>query len=169
MSVVPEFAPGCFGSFLAFRENDMICSRCPFASDCGLASNETRAQIEEKYGIKIKKRGEKKQSADDLSALPLKVQEVVRQIRSKNIDVAQILRGEGNPFDGRMPSAKIVCAILITVDRPIEQKVITGLMAKRMNWREETARVQTRVMLQALEFLGVIKRVSGNVVLMKEA
>lgn len=169
---IPQFAPGCFGSALTYREGDMVCGRCPFASDCEGEHIAALTRLRQKLGIEVKpspiRRSAKPQRAIDdptLATVPVKVRALLQKLDGMSLDiVAKMQRGE-NPFLKVMPFMAIAAHLLIKAQRPLGQKTLAAALAMKLGWKEGTADAHARMALQALEHVGAIILIDGGAVM----
>lgn len=171
MTTIPQFSPGCFGSAIAFKKDDVVCRGCKFAALCEPAHLEAQAALRERYGIKTsaevfaerdRKRAEEKairEASRDQSvlSLPKKTQELIDRLDRGNYDVkGKFSRGE-NPFGASMRFMEIVGHLLLNLkgvrlDRPL----IATAFVRKLGWQQGTADAHARMAIQALEHVGAI-------------
>lgn len=171
---IPQFAPGCFGSALTYREGDMVCRRCPFAKACGDEHLVAMERLRERLGIVVKPRRKKpveaKEEIADPSrlALPNKVQKLLERLDKEAFDVVAKLRRGENPFLTTLPFMAVACHLLIKLDGPLSQTLLAAAMVKKLGWKDVTASAHARMALQALEHVGAITLTDGMAVMRRE-
>ena len=73
MTTVPDFAPGCFGSALAFKADDAVCEGCIFKAQCQPVHLEALASLRARLGIKTKDVRDAEREAEKAAAKTAKV------------------------------------------------------------------------------------------------
>ena len=172
MSQVPEFSPGCFGSALAFREDIPVCLSCNFREQCKPIHIDNLAKLREHYGIKVAvpriKRAPVVVSTDEsLLRLPKKVRELVERIDRSSIRITENLMKGLNPFETEFPFMRVACHLLLRLDRPINQKLLSAAFMKKMNWLEGTADSHARMAIYILVHVGAVDHIDGQISLRK--
>ncbi len=169
MTNIPEFAPGCYGSALAFKESEGVCLACVFRSQCQPLHEANLAALREELGVpNVVKRGRPKvvdEAREALFArdpgalsLPKKVQDLIARIDRGNFEVkSHFARGE-NPFAGKIPFLAVATEVLLKFSRPVDVPVLTAAFVMKLNWQEDTAKAHARIMLSAFQHLGFIEQ-----------
>jgi len=174
MTEIPNFAPGCFGSALAFKSEDVVCSNCPFAAACEPAHLEARRLLRERYGLQTtqevvraeisarKAEKEERSRALDPSALtlPKKTQELIQRLDRGQYDVVGKLQRGENPFGSAIPFMRVLCHLLLKGFQ-LRQDTLTTAFAKQFNWQSGTAAAHARMAIQALEHVGAVENRDG--------
>lgn len=190
MSEIPQFSPGCFGSAITFKKDDMICKACVFAAQCEPMHNAAVAALRERYGIQTSakvysdrdeaQRLERERKAAELDAglidamasnpklaeLPSKVREIVYRIEREATDVLSILRG-ANPFANSAPYLRLAAHLLLRIPA-IDKGAITSAYMQKFGWKESTASAHSRMAIQTLNYFGVLSQNDGRLSLRKD-
>lgn len=172
MSEVPNFAPGCFGSALAFKEGDPVCGTCVFAQRCKPLHEEAHARLIARCGVKLKPLSKPKverprpQTPEEAFGLPVKTQELIRSFNEGNFDIRGSLQRGVNPFAkaGR-PFMRIACQVLLVFKQkglPLQPKTIQMAMCMGLEWSEKTAAAYTRMAVVALVHVGAVTVLDGS-------
>jgi hypothetical protein len=177
MTTIPPFSPGCFGSALAFKEDDVACRSCKFAGECKPMHLSAQKALRERYGIQTTqeviadekaKRSEEKAAraaAIDPAALtlPKKVQELILRLDRGNYDIVRKLQNGENPFGASMKFMALVAHLLLRLPQ-VDKGLITTAF-----WQENTAEAHARMAIQALEHVGAIDNRDGLVSIRRAA
>lgn len=163
MIKVPDFAPGCFGSALAFQADDVICRNCVFSSQCEPVHSVAKTELRKRFGVTV--RETKKTMADKFAGstetvLPSKTQMILDRIDNSNFDiVGKLNRGE-NPFGSSMRFLTVACHLLLR--RPfITQEHITAGCVYSLKCQRSTAEAYSRIAIQILSHVGAIESNDG--------
>jgi hypothetical protein len=170
---VPYLAPGCFGSALMFRGEDMVCAACPFRAQCEPAHQVNLAAMRERLGIKVpvqRKRAPALPPAEAINedpsrmSLPKKVRELLSRLDRENLDIVGKIQKGVNPFAGieRYRYMQIACHLIMNMQVPVTQKLIAVGLAKAMDWADGTADAHARMAVQALEHVGAVSNNDGT-------
>lgn len=159
--MIPSHSPGCYGSALAFKKDNIVCQKCPFALTCEPLHIKNLEALREKLGIKLKKQ-EKKKAERGINALPKKTQDLVNKIEALNIKVVSSLQEGNNPFPASMPFMRIVGHLLQKLGI-VDRKLISACFATKLNWTPETAEAHSRIAIQALVHIGAIDEADGQI------
>jgi len=171
---VPDFAPGCFGSIIAFSASDAICKNCPFSEQCKPAHEERKKKMRSAYGIKVPSRQSRKQIADvimdePVMSLPPKTQTLFEKLDKSNFDVCNKLQNQINPFATNGPKyLEILCHLLMNVPGLISNDYLVASFMKIFNWKQNTATAHVRIAIQALAHVGAIDCIDGAIRLKKK-
>lgn len=160
MTNTPQFAPGCFGSALAFKSADQICRQCVFRAQCEPEHYKNLQALRDKYGIKSKDRPKVLNDDDEkYPGLTAKVVEVIERLKRMDIDVKGMFKSGQNPFVGRnmFPFEFICHAALKQPDRRLEMRQIAIFFAQKLNWAPNTSAAQARIVCKALEYFDVVR------------
>ncbi|SCW95770.1 hypothetical protein [Ancylobacter rudongensis] len=169
---VPEFAPGCFGSALAYRETDSICTACVFAGRCKPLHLQAQAALRARFGIELTETQKRRiQRAANPPAhpaemtVPKKVQALIDRFDNTNSRVAEQLGQGVNPFATTLPFMRIVCHLLLNYAKPIDRGLLATAFASRLNWQQDTAEAHARMAIQALTHIGAVDNIDGAIAL----
>lgn len=170
--MIPEFSPGCFGSALAFRKEDMVCKNCKFASACEPVHLSMQAQLREKFGImprKVKVQKVQAQEQVDPAALqlPKKVQDLLSKLDAGNYDVVRKLQSGENPFGAAIPYLSLACHLFLRIEQPLNRDMLTTAFMKKFNWQKSTSSEHARIAIYALMHVGAIHNNDGQLTLRK--
>lgn len=169
MIKVPDFAPGCFGSALAFSEKDAICRNCVFSQGCESAHKIAKAELRSRFGITV--RESKKPLADvcanePTTTLPKKTQALFDRINGANYDIVGKLRSGVNPFGESMRFMAVACQLLLKVPN-VKQSTITAGCVYKLGCQEDTAEAYARTAIQILSHVGAIDSNDGVITIRK--
>jgi hypothetical protein len=170
-NTIPQFAPGCFGSALAFDENAPVCSVCTFKDQCGPVHELNLIALREKLGIRVKKRAPNRKeepSAHPSPAMMLakKTQALVERIERSKIRVTEGFREGRNPFDNAgMQFMRIASHLLLKLKQPMSREVLAMALETKLNWSKGTADSHARMAMQALAYIGAVDVIDGAVTL----
>ncbi|MFA9261821.1 MAG: hypothetical protein ACEQSB_00475 [Undibacterium sp.] len=172
MHEIPSFAPGCFGSALAYGEKIPVCRGCIFAASCQPLHEKNLAKLREHFGITIKQQtkiADKRKIASEggILSMSLKVQGLLARIDESKIKVTESLKAGVNPFVGSFPFLQIACHLLLRLEEPISQNTLTTALMTKMKWQQDTAKAHTRMAFQALMFIGAVDHSNGSITLRK--
>lgn len=177
MTDIPHFAPGCFGSALAYKDEDSVCMGCVFKAQCQPIHLEARAALRARLGIKLPEeikaarpavtKVEFKDQSPEALALPIKVQELINKLDEGGYNVIENMRAGINPFGAAMKHMKIACHLLLRMplDKGIDQGLLTTMFVKHLGWAENTSAAQARQVVQALTHIGLVDNNQGTIFL----
>jgi hypothetical protein len=169
MIKVPDFAPGCFGSALAFNASDSICRNCVFSKECEPTHKRAKEELRNYFGIKVR---EPKKPLADVCAnspettLPKKTQALFDRINSANYDIVGKLRSGVNPFGESMKFMAVACQLLLKVQN-VKQSTITAGCVYKLGCQEDTAEAYARTAIQILSHVGAIDSNDGIISIRK--
>lgn len=166
---IPFLAPGCFGSALMYRTNDMVCPACPFNKQCEPAHKRSLAAMRKKFGIsEIPENDDpvrKTEVADtpERMVLPKKVRELLRSLDGKNLNIVGKMQSGANPFEDlrKFRYMKIACHLIMKLDVPVTQELLSKGMELKLGWASTTANAHARMAISALEHVGAIENKDG--------
>lgn len=168
MTDVPKFAPGCFGSALAFNQDNAICKACIFADKCQPLHEENLGRLRAHFGIVPK--AEKKPKKEMVSSIGLAVSEKTRQLIDKldrgSFNVIENLRKGVNPFDRSMPSMMLATHLLIGLNRmnkSLTRPMLAAKYVSALGLKENTADAYARMNIEALIHIGAVENVDGAI------
>lgn len=181
MTTVPEFAPGCYGSALAFKSDDSVCMGCIFQPQCEPVHRVALATLRTRLGIKTKDtreteklaaRAAARQAQEPLSpemlALPKKVQDLVNRLDRGNYDVVGKLQRGENPFGAELKFMRVAAHLLLALaprNMSMDRDLLTTAFVKHLGWQENTAEAHARQAIQALTHVGAVDNNNGAVIL----
>lgn len=178
MNTVPPFAPGCFGSALAYKDGDSVCMGCVFQAQCQPVHVEARIALRQRLGIKTPEeiKAEKqpvakvvfKDQSPEALALPKKVQELVDKLDRGGYNVVESLKSGQNPFGAAMPFMKIAAHLLLALaprQKTIDRDLLTTAFVSKLGWQENTAEAHARMAIQALTHIGAVENMDGAIIL----
>jgi len=164
-----RFAPGCFGSIIAFSSEDGVCSHCPFAEQCESAHEERKRKLQATYGIKVPVKQRKQQAVDPVTGEPvmtlsLKAQALLEKLDKSSLDICGNLQRGINPFNKNAPKyLKLLCHLMLINQRPVPNHYLVAAFMQEFNWKQDTAKTHVRIACQALEHVGAIALVDGTI------
>jgi hypothetical protein len=166
----PLYAPGCFGSALAFKKADLICSNCPFALACEPVHVTNITILRSKYGLnpiclspvlEI----EPVPVAEPLAInLPEKVKALLRTLDNGNYNVCGSLLDGINPFGAALPFMAVACHVLLhmrRLEKSSTRDMMTTAMMTKFSWQKSTAGEHARIAIYALLHVGAIESNDG--------
>jgi hypothetical protein len=162
MTEVPFLAPGCFGSALMFQVNGMTCSACPFSEQCEPVHRASLGLMRRRFGIEVKEEApvmrRKSQTTGEAFQIPKKVRDLLNRIDDQSLDITSSLRQGKNPFAGltQYKFLSITCHLLLNLEVPITQPLLSRGFVRSMNWKQSTADAHARMAFQALQHVGAI-------------
>ena len=169
MSEIPEFSPGCFGSALAYKDDEIVCRACTFRTACLPVHLENRLALQLRMGLKPKAAAkpavEAKSSDPARLSLPVKVVDLLNRLDNGNFDIiGKMKRGE-NPLASGFPFMKIVCHLLMRYPGALNRQMLSSAFVSKLKWQENTAEAHARMAIQVLTHIGAVDNVDGNITL----
>lgn len=172
---VPFLAPGCFGSALIFKEDDMVCPACPFMEQCKPVHEQALEKMRDRFGIEkksipVKKQVVTSQDHPERMTLPKKVRGLLKSLDGSKLNIVGDMKNKVNPFRSldKMRYMQVVCHLVMHLSIPVTQKVLAAGLRKQMNWSEGTANAHARMSIQALEHVGAIENNDGTISVKKD-
>ncbi len=173
MTDIPYLAPGCFGSALIFKGDDMVCTACVMRSQCEPVHMLALEQLRASLGItapvakpKVKIAATQAERDDPTRmALPKKVRELLEAIDRARYNIKGNMLNGVNPFAGqpKMRFMLVACHLILSLSekRPITQRdFVTGFISK-LHHSPQTAEAHARMAVQVLMHVGAIDNVDG--------
>ncbi|OCP22016.1 MULTISPECIES: hypothetical protein [unclassified Ensifer] len=166
--IIPPFAPGCFGSALAFDDQAPVCSVCKFAESCRPLHEHNLQILRDRVGVKGK--GSKKAKnplvdrppADPAKlTVPKKVQELVDKLDKSNLRVTESFTKGVNPFASSSSFLKIAGHLLLKLRQPLDRQTLAYAFTSKLGWTEGTADSHARMTIQALTHIGAVVNIDG--------
>jgi len=173
-SIIPNYAPGCFGSAIAFQKAELTCKSCSFMGNCGPVALHNAQLLRAKFGIAepaFKPVLKAPEVVEDRPAfrLPQRVQNLLDKLDNGNFDVVGKLQRGENPFDKTMPTLRVACHLLLRLKRPIDRETLTMAYVSHLKLQPETARIYARVAIYALTHVGAVISNDGLISLKENA
>lgn len=153
--MTPNFVPGCFGSALAYRSKDLVCRQCPLTERCGLLSEQNKAALRAKYGIKAK----------PASPVDQQVAKVVNALRKLNLNIRSRLVKYENPFEPTQPALYFMTEIMLELHKrkkPATEKWLATAVSQKMQSDQKGV---VHVLCKAFEELGLLARSDNTIYL----
>ncbi|NIH77461.1 hypothetical protein FHV99_004713 [Ochrobactrum sp. P20RRXII] len=153
--MTPNFVPGCYGSALAYRSKDLVCRQCPLSERCGLLSEQNKAALRAKYGVKAK----------PVSPTDQKVAKVVGALRKLNLNIRSKLVKYENPFATTQPALFFMTEIMIELHKlkkPATEKWLAAAVSQKMQSDQKGA---IHILCKAFEELGLLARSENSIYL----
>ena len=179
MTQVPPFAPGCFGSALTFKGDDVACSGCIFRDQCEpahkIALEELRTRLSitapvtrtdaqaEQAAYKRAEREALIARDPEVMSLPVKVQDLVLRLDRGNFQIREKLAQGENPFVHRIPFMAIVAHLLLRMREPVDRHIISTCFVQKLNWQQGTADAHARMAIQLLTHIGAVDNMDGRI------
>lgn len=163
---VPSFAPGCFGSALAFDPTAPVCTVCKFKAQCETLHKTNMEALRERIGITVNRSKAKKSDrfSDIGMTPPKKAIELAAQIQEKGIKVTEAFREGRNPFDGvGMVMLRIIAHKLLKATGAVPRSEFSFACQKLLKWQPSTADAQIRIGIATLIHIGAVDVVDGAV------
>lgn len=160
---VPDLAPGCFGSALAFQADDMICSRCVFAAQCEPVHIIAKSELRKRFGIEIKepkKTTIKHEDGTIETVLPKRTQIFIDRINNANFDIVGKLQRGVNPFGSSMKFLAVACHLFLRMPA-VKHEHITAACIHALKCQSNTADAYARIAVQVLTHVGAIDSNDG--------
>jgi len=174
MTLNPQFAPGCYGSAIAFKKTDLVCTNCPFASQCEPVHLQSKIALQEQFGIVLNKPAPIIKTVpvvvptvDPIVAisLPEPVQAIIQALNQTGKSVLGALQSGATPFSGREPYLQILGLLLIKLKQPMSRNLIAAAFAQRLGCSDTTAKQQAGYTVLAMLHIGAIHVVDGLITL----
>lgn len=171
MTVIPAFAPGCFGSALAFQEESPTCTACQFAMQCKPLHEANLVKLHGDVVAKIQRRFEMGEvTAADPNpgalSLPKKVQDEVDRLDQLNLSIRDNLNKGVNPFSAKFKKYLYVAShLFMKMEVPLRQEALCAAFVGRLGYDRVTARSMSRQAIQVFRHMGVIDEIDGGFVL----
>lgn len=171
MIAIPAFAPGCFGSALAFQESHPLCASCQFVTDCkplhevNLAHLKKECHIQDRrsFTMNSPSAGNPNPGA---RVLTKKVREYLDKIEKAGIRITEGLSQGVNPFDPKVMSFMHVAAhLLLRLKEPVQSRTLALAFTRRFNCGESTAEAYVRITTQILRHVGAVDVMDGGMIL----
>lgn len=158
-------APGCFGSALAFKEEDPQCQSCMFASDCKPRSQARLAALRAQYGIaepkpKVARPAIKIASGETLT-VPVKVAELIGRIERAGVSVTEAFAQGRNPFVSTPLFLRLFSHLLLRLPS-VTRPMLTTAFQTKLEWTPQTAASHTSLAVQTFLALGAIDDLNGQ-------
>lgn len=171
MTDIPDFAPGCFGSALAYEETTPVCQVCKFATECRPMHQRNLTALQTALRIPARKTMAPKRIASPNSGgmtLPVKVQGLVDKFDRSDLRITEHFAKGENPFQqSGMNFLKIVGHMLIKAARPLTRQDFSMAFQMKLNWSAGTADSHARMAIQALQHIGAVDLVDGAIAIRK--
>lgn len=172
MSHIPNNAPGCFGSALAFDPSTSFCNTCIFKGECEPAHADNLIALRARLGVKIKDETtprlvttEPKNINPGLSA---KAQALLDKVDEGGFNIVDSLKKGINPFREKFQFLRVACHLLLNVQYPISRDTLKMAFATKFNWADDTAAHHARLVFQVLEHVGVVENNDGKIKLKRD-
>jgi hypothetical protein len=170
--IIPSFAPGCFGSALAFEETAPVCAVCKFAETCRPLHFANLEILRERVGVTGKGSKKAKNPLAEKPAahpaeltVPKKVMALVEKLDSSNLRVTENFAKGVNPFAGSSSFLKIAGHLLLKMRQPLDRHTLAYAFTTKLGWTEGTADSHTRMTIQALTHIGAVDNIDGLITL----
>ncbi|TDW20531.1 hypothetical protein EV128_125161 [Rhizobium azibense] len=169
---IPSFAPGCFGSALAYEETAPVCAVCKFAEACKPLHLTNLEILRERVGVKGKGNKdaknplvEKPTAGPAEMTVPKKVMALVEKLDSSNLRVTENFAKGVNPFAASSNFLKIAGHLLLKLKQPLDRQTLAYAYTTKLGWTEGTADSHARMAIQALTHIGAVNNIDGAIVL----
>ena len=154
------FAPGCFGSALAFSQDDEVCKACPFHGDCETRSVTALASLQSMFGVASKPRRRKSE------AMSQKAEEIFNALGQSADEIRKAVMSGRNPFSLRRGFLGDVVSVLLSHPN-VTRAFLTQVLEARRAVRTSVADVYARQAIQILRHCDVIT-VAGDTIQLRQ-
>jgi hypothetical protein len=169
MTQIPNFAPGCFGSALAYQADNTACQNCKFKEACfplheaNLATLREKLHVPNRYKVRERKPEEVIQQGLDV---PKKVRDMAAKLDKADLRVIERLRKGENPFAGFSAYLKIAAHVLLK--RSASQELLTKVYLSATKMSPDSANSHARMAIQCLVHIGAVDLVDGVATLRRD-
>lgn len=154
------FAPGCYGSALAFTAEDDICRTCPFRVTCEPRHLTAMAQLREMLHVTT---STKRRASSTMSVA---AEQIFEGLGKSASDIRkQVLAGR-NPFSMRDFLGDVVAVLLNS--ESVNRAFLAQVLERRRAIKPSVADKQVRQAIQILTHCGVIETTDGVISLCRE-
>lgn len=160
-----EMAPGCFGSALAFKATDNVCTHCPFRAQCEPLHQINRARLQARFGIVAPppKRMKAAAAAPVDPAPVLKASQryeaLLARLNAGGFNVVATLQAGQNPFArpdaGDLRELLVACALLLK-GRVVTPDLLQTACREKLHMDADEALIRSRIALKALVSIGAV-------------
>lgn len=144
------FAPGCFGSPLAFGSSDEVCVRCPFYGECGARKADAMQALRDLMSVTVAPKA--RTPSDQMSVAARKVFDKLGQTAEEILSA--ILEGR-NPFNKRKGFLWDACQTL-GGEAFVTRALLAETLAYRLGIQESVADLYARQAVQILRHCGAV-------------
>jgi len=163
MTSIPTFAPGCFGSALAFDEAAPVCTVCRFAAECRPMHEANLAALRQRLGVDMGRvRAKVKEDKHETGLVISKqAQKIVDDLDASNLRVTEKLARGENPFGNDRMMLKLAAHILLKCGY-VEREALSYALQTRMEWAPSTASLRAINIMQAFTHIGAADLIDGK-------
>jgi hypothetical protein len=165
MTTIPHFAPGCFGSALAFQEDHSVCRGCKFLADCKPLHEQNLETLRVAMGItEAPRRFQMAEPTPEnptpgAMVLPKKVMEEAERLDAMGLDIVPKMQRGENPFSKEFKKYLYVAAhMLMHVKGALKHQQIAAAYVSRLNYTTKTADALARQAVQIFQHIGAIEQ-----------
>lgn len=148
MTERPHYAPGCFGSSIHFKA-DEICGACAYAAECEPVHRRAKAQLQDFFGIQVKT------PTRASGALPVKVKHIFDEAGKSEQEVRDAIQNGQNPYPLKEGFLGIVCHLILSFPG-IQRPAIAEALGRSRQLNRETSNTYARFALQILAHCGAV-------------
>lgn len=173
MTQIPSFAPGCFGSALAYQDKSPVCGSCELASQCKVLHEVNFKRL---YGeiVETRRKFEMPAATTENPApgaltLPKKVAEEAARLDEMGLNIRENLKAGTNPFGPKFKKYLYVAShLLMNLKAPLRQDLLCNAYIGRLGYDTLTAKALARQALQIFQHIGVVSEIDGGFVLRRD-
>lgn len=171
MNTIPAFAPGCFGSALAFQATTPTCLACEFAAQCKPLHEINFKRLHGDVVLSKRRKFEMDESTPEnpnpgALSLPKKVQEEVDRIDELGLNIRDSLNLGKNPFSASFKKYLYVAShLLMKMQQPLRQEVLCAAYIGRLGYDKISAQALSRQAIQIFRHTGVVDEIDGGFIL----
>jgi hypothetical protein len=172
MTTIPAFAPGCFGSALAYQEGHPVCSSCMFAVQCVPLHQENLARLRQTCRIAERPKQPAAQKAERPAAGMLatsKVEAFIEKMERSGVKVTEAFAKGENPFREKGPKMMSIAAQLLLKltehRRPLSHDMLVHAYMRAMSVNDKTAKFYAGLAMKFFNHVGAVETVDGAILL----
>lgn len=175
--------PGCYGSPLCHHPAQAPCSQCPFRAACGPLAERVGVALRRKYGIEPllrvgshrTARAVTQPAAPVLTPAPacaptspsppggnIKVQEIVRRLKQRSIDLQRAVAMRTNPF-ATTPPVYLRVALDKLFDGGFTRAELKAHLVDTQGWTDGTANAHVSIVVGLLFAAGAASEHEGRI------
>lgn len=154
------FAPGCYGSALAFSEEDDICRNCPFNTAC--AARHVTAMASLRRALHVT-HTTKRRTSDKMSVA---AEQIFNELGQSATSIRKAITAGKNPFSMRDFLGDVVAVLLHS--ESANRAFLAQVLERRRVVRPSVADKQARQAIQILVHCEAIEIVDGAISICRE-
>lgn len=169
MSEIPNFAPGCFGSALAYQEDHQFCKSCKFAEQCKPLHERNLAILRQRCNVRDKpKRFEIAKTTEEnpypsATILTDKIQAYIDRIENSGIRITEAFAKGENPFKpSSLKFLHVAAHILLRLKQPLRPEILAQAYMGHLKCSQNTADFYARTAFQIFRHVGAVDEIDGG-------